>query len=113
MDIYNHTTKFFKPNKKTDSYAATVEVGERRIRPAVIGEEDELDQRVYGGKRVSRQEMLLRRAQESEEGSDDEEDEEIDSEEYGDEEEGEDSEEDAEDDMEDEEEDDMEDDEEE
>ena len=52
VDLYNHTAKFFKPNKKTDDYAKQIEVGERRIR-SLEGPLEELDQKVYGGKRVS------------------------------------------------------------
>ena len=59
MDLYNHTHKFFKPNKNTDDYAKQVEVGERRIRTAAP-DMDELDQKVYGGKRVSREDMAAK-----------------------------------------------------
>lgn len=55
MDLYSHTHKFFKPDKRTDDYARQVEVGERRIRTAA--DMDELDQKVYGGKRVSREDI--------------------------------------------------------
>ena len=58
MDLYSHTHKFFKPNKHTDDYAKQVEVGERRIRTAK--DMDELDQKVYGGKRVSREDMAVK-----------------------------------------------------
>ena len=55
IDLYNsHTSKFFKANKKTDSYAEQIEVGERRIRPNIADDEDLLDQKVYGGKKVTR-----------------------------------------------------------
>ena len=56
MDLYSHTHKFFKPDKRTDDYARQVEVGERRIRTAA--DMDELDQKVYGGKRVSREDIM-------------------------------------------------------
>ena len=59
MDLYSHTHKFFKPNKHTDDYAKQVEVGERRIRTAAA-DMDELDQKVYGGKRVSREDMAAK-----------------------------------------------------
>ena len=59
MDLYSHTHKFFKPNKHTDDYAKQVEVGERRIRTAAT-DMDELDQKVYGGKRVSREDMAAK-----------------------------------------------------
>ena len=68
-------------NKKTDAYAAQVEVGERRIRPALDMDDLDLDQKVYGGKRVSREDIGKKNVAES-----DDDDEEIDSEEYGDEE---------------------------
>jgi len=55
VDLYSHTHKFFKPDKRTDDYARQVEVGERRIRTAA--DMDELDQKVYGGKRVSREDI--------------------------------------------------------
>ena len=55
MDLYSHTHKFFKADKRTDDYARQVEVGERRIRTAA--DMDELDQKVYGGKRVSREDI--------------------------------------------------------
>jgi len=58
VDLYSHTHKFFKPNKHTDDYAKQVEVGERRIRTAT--DMDELDQKVYGGKRVSREDMAAK-----------------------------------------------------
>jgi hypothetical protein len=54
VDIYGHTHKFFKADKKTDGYTASVEVGERRIRDGV----EELDQRVYGGQKVSRKDLF-------------------------------------------------------
>ena len=57
MDLYSHTHKFFKPDKRTDDYARQVEVGERRIRTAA--DMDELDQKVYGGKRVSREDIRV------------------------------------------------------
>lgn len=31
-DPYSHVHKYFKPDRKTDGYAETVEVGERRIK---------------------------------------------------------------------------------
>lgn len=40
VDMYSHTHKFFKADKKTDSYAEQVEVGTRRIH----GDLEELDQ---------------------------------------------------------------------
>jgi protein AATF/BFR2 len=55
VDLYSHTHKFFKADKRTDDYARQVEVGERRIRTAA--DMDELDQKVYGGKRVSREDI--------------------------------------------------------
>ena len=55
LDIYSHTGKFFKQDKKTDSYADTIEVGQRKIRAGI--DESELDQAVYGGKKVSRKEL--------------------------------------------------------
>ena len=56
VDIYSHTSKFFKADKLTDSYANTIEIGERKIRPAGI-DESELEQAVYGGKKVSRKDL--------------------------------------------------------
>ena len=56
VDLYNnHTAKFFKANKKTDSYADQIEIGERRIRPNIADDEDL--QKVYGGMKVSRKEL--------------------------------------------------------
>lgn len=57
VDIYSHTSKFFKADKLTDSYANTIEIGERKIRPAGI-DESELEQAIYGGKKVSRKDLL-------------------------------------------------------
>ena len=54
----NHTAKFFKANKKTDSYAEQIEVGERRFRPNIADDEDLMDQKVYGGKKISRKDLL-------------------------------------------------------
>jgi hypothetical protein len=93
VDIYNHTHKFFKASKKTDEYAKTVEVGERRIRPAINMDDLDLDQKIYGGKRVSRENMNKQMEKE------DEDDEEIDSEEYGSEEDGDDDMEEGEEDL--------------
>jgi len=57
IDLYkSHTQKFFKADKKTDSYAETIEVGERRLR-ANIDELGDLDQVIYGAKAVSRQKL--------------------------------------------------------
>ena len=85
MDLYSHTHKFFKPNKHTDDYAKQVEVGERRIRTAAP-DMDELDQKVYGGKRVSREDMAAKVLVVADDDSD--EDEEVES--YDDEEDRED-----------------------
>ena len=91
VDLYNnHTAKFFKANKKTDSYADQIEIGERRIRPNIADDEDLMDQKVYGGKKVSRKE-LQKKVEESEEDSeeiDDDDDESMEGE-YDDEESGE------------------------
>lgn len=70
VDLYNHTQKFFKADKKTDAYADQIEVGERRLRQGL--EEMELDEKIYGGKKISRKELL--NAAESEEESEDEDD---------------------------------------
>lgn len=51
VDPYSHTHKFFKGDKKTDSYADTIEIGTRRIRGDIT---EELDEKVYGGKKVNR-----------------------------------------------------------
>jgi len=59
VDLYNsHTAKFFKANKKTDSYADQIEVGQRRIRQNIADDEDLLDQKVYGGKKITRKDLL-------------------------------------------------------
>ena len=71
VDIYSHTGKFFKANKVTDSYAETIEVGERKIRGGI--EELELDQAIYGGKKVSRKELEQQSEDEEDEDFDDDE----------------------------------------
>lgn len=72
IDLYNsHTSKFFKANKKTDSYAEQIEVGERRIRTNIADDEDLLDQKVYGGKKVTRKQLVQLPSSDEEEDVDD------------------------------------------
>jgi hypothetical protein len=51
VDIYNHTKNFLKKNE-SDSYAKTIEVGERKIKGDI-----DLDDLIYGGKKISRKEL--------------------------------------------------------
>lgn len=70
VDVYGHTHKFFKADKKTDSYADQVEVGTRRLRTGI----DDMDAKVYGGRAVSRDALAQRPSYGSEEDDDDDDD---------------------------------------
>jgi hypothetical protein len=94
VDIYSHVKTFKAKNTENDdNFVKTIEIGERRIK----GDLDELDQMIYGGKKVTREalnkqesddhdedeDMIEEDDQEDleEEEDDDQEDEEIDSDE--------------------------------
>ena len=66
LDVYGHTHKYFKADKKTDSYADQVEVGTRRLRTGI----DDMDAHVYGGKAVSRAALVQHSSYGSEEDDD-------------------------------------------
>lgn len=51
VDIYNHTNQFFK-STETDQYADNVEIGERKIKGDI-----DLDDLIYGGKKISRKDL--------------------------------------------------------
>lgn len=57
FDIYNHSKQFYKSSEAAKDYDQQVEVGERKIRgdPHMIA--NELDQLVYAGQKVSRQQL--------------------------------------------------------
>lgn len=51
-DIYDHTSQFFNSKPEVDD---GVELNERKFRPNIADLMDDLDQKVYSAKRVSRE----------------------------------------------------------
>ncbi len=61
-DMYDHTAKMAKKLDSDEEDFDEVEVGQKRLRPEV-----ELDELVYGGRKVSRRELEARSDEDSEE----------------------------------------------
>lgn len=57
VDVYNHTKQFYKSTNAAKDYDAEVEVGERKIKGDPSMMMSELDQLVYGGKKVNRADL--------------------------------------------------------
>ena len=56
FDIYNHTKQFYKSTEKAADYDKEVEIGEKRIK-GDLQMMNELDELVYGGKKVTRKDL--------------------------------------------------------
>lgn len=64
-DIYDHTKHFFKKDSEGEVFASTIEIGQRKIKGDML----DLDELVYGGKKVTREDLNKEESDEDE-GSD-------------------------------------------